>query len=123
MVTFSYFLVGRYVMYQEFYSSNAEEVLGGRCTYRVSVYDLAAGTYDVDMFDLGQYGDKWFVLRANGCSCWGGEWGVEAGPFDRLDDVRKFINDEYGTQVSDYYKEFVDEWMKAITKAEMHWYG
>jgi hypothetical protein len=108
-------------MYQEFYTSNAEEVLGGKCTYRQFVFDLQAGTYEVDMFDLAQYGDKWFVLRANGCSCWGGEWNVEAGPFDRLDEVREYITKEYGTQVSDYYEEFVSEWMDAISRAESHW--
>lgn len=104
---------------QEFYDHNAEEFLGGRCTYRVAVADLSVA-YDIDRYDLAQYGDKWFVLRANGCSCWGGEWGVEfAG--DTLDEVREYITREYGTQLTDYYKGFMEDWSYALAKAEMHW--
>lgn len=101
----------------EFYDSNAEEVLGGKCKYRATVADLSMA-YEVDVFDLAKYGDKWFVLRANGCSCWGGEWGVEFSG-DSLESVREYVNSEYGIQLTEYYKDFMVDWSEAIAKAEI----
>lgn len=98
---------------EKFY--DAEKALGKE-EYRVEVYDFEID-WTVDQTDLGKYGGSWYVLSADGCSCWAGEWTVEAGPYEDLDGVRKYIHDEYGVQTSDYYEPFVEAWYSAIDTA------
>lgn len=107
-------------MYEEFYSrEDTEKALGGSEEYRAVVYDDSEN-YEVSIYDIGKYGGKWFVLRAQGCSCWGGEYWKEAGPFSSLQEVRKYVYDEYGKVKTDYYSPLLRAWEVAFTNAWHH---
>lgn len=102
---------------EEFYGrEDAEKALGGPQEYRAVVFDDSPD-WEVDIQDIGKYGGKWFVLHAVGCSCWGGEYSKEAGPFDTLYDVRKYIYDEYGKIETDHYKPMLRAWEVAFSNA------
>lgn len=102
---------------QEFYSGeDAERVLGGPEEYREEVYDDSAN-YEVDIHDIGKYGGKWFWIKADGCSCWGGEYYRRGGPFDTLEELRDSVWLEYGSVETDYYKELLEAWSIALDKA------
>ena len=104
-------------MDMDFYTkAEAEKILGGPEEYRAEVYDDSP-EYEVDIHDIGKYGGKWFAIRATGCSCWGGEYSREAGPFDTLDELRDYILGEYGKVETAYYQPLLDAWSVAIEEA------
>lgn len=93
---------------QDIYSSEGAEELLGKCEYREEAYDGSEG-YDVDIYDIGKYGGKWYEIRGQGCSCWAGEYtvDVDAG-HDTLEGLREEFLAEYGRVDTTYYSELIE---------------
>lgn len=95
---------------QDIYSKESAEALLGTEEYRAEVYDDSPA-YEVDIYDIGKYGGKWYEIRGQGCSCWGGEYSVDVDAgFDTLDELRKEITAEYGSTGTGYYAPLLEAW-------------
>ena len=89
-------------MYGDFYSDKDVEKALGPIQLRETVWDDPNLYYEIDMIDIVKAGGKYHILRASGCSCWGGEFSYESGPYETLDDLRAHVEAEYEPN---YYKD------------------
>ncbi len=100
------------IEYQHKYSSDTTEEQEMADLYGLLLTDAdTSPSYEVEQTKLFRKDDEYFLLRANGCSCWDGDW--DGWQFDKTELIAWALKQEKSSyrdeEDSDY---LVAQWIK-----------